>query len=441
LFDRGKPEDEQASQADWLAERARVASFLFRARTFAGTGPEDPTLKIKLRPDERALLVATGTYLIEPKRLKAYWKGAPGGLSFAGTRVTGPGAGLESVSDRGLGPLDTGDLTFTTQRVVFSGSNQTREWEYSKLVGFENVDRPPSTTIGTSDHPRLAGFLYDFGQADEIRFAIVIGVARFTGQLDSLIADLQSQLDEIDRDHPEARPAAVAPAGAPTPAPTQLQDSSPAAGPAAAGIPSPPPTPTPTPAPTPAPAAAGEESQAGFASATPEPATPEPAASPTSVEPPSPGPTTAGVEDSSEGGSAPEPDTILPSSPPLNWGSGADLGPTVTSLSPAAGQAGSATDEPVPTGEMPQVNSPPTATYPAVAQQPAAQGGQYAQARAQYEQTGGQYAQAGAAQQPQAQGSAQTGGAQMPPGWYPDPWRIARVRWWDGYAWTAYTSH
>ena len=27
-----------------------------------------------------------------------------------------------------------------------------------------------------------------------------------------------------------------------------------------------------------------------------------------------------------------------------------------------------------------------------------------------------------------------------PPGWYPDPWRVAVWRWWDGYRWTAHVS-
>ncbi|MCU1468835.1 MAG: Abortive infection protein [Actinomycetia bacterium] len=27
-----------------------------------------------------------------------------------------------------------------------------------------------------------------------------------------------------------------------------------------------------------------------------------------------------------------------------------------------------------------------------------------------------------------------------PPGWYPDPWRLAPTRWWDGIAWTGFTT-
>ena len=37
-------------------------------------------------------------------------------------------------------------------------------------------------------------------------------------------------------------------------------------------------------------------------------------------------------------------------------------------------------------------------------------------------------------------GVAQATAAAPPPGWYPDPWRQARLRYWDGRAWTGYAS-
>ncbi len=515
LFDRGKPEEDQDSQADWLAERARIANFLYRARTFGGTGPEDPTLAVQLRPDERALLVATGTYLVEPRRLRAHWKAAPGPITFAVTRVSGPGAGIDPVADRGLTPLDSGDLTFTTQRVVFSGSAQTRDWQFANLIGFEHLERPSFTTIATTDHQHLAGFVYDIGQAEEIRFAIAVGIARFNSQLDDLVADLQSQLDEIDRLHPGAQPvtpAAVAPAAvtpaAVTPAPASPF---PATGTPAQPLAAPEPPSAPAPAlPEPPLAEPMTPEPVTPEPVTPEPVTPEPVTpEPVTPEPVTPeaaipdlvaeepmpeGPVAEGrlveepmveepmveepmveepmveepmVEEpvvpesalwNSESSPAmsasaqtDQPDTILPSSPPLTWGSGADLGPTVTSLSPAAdlqagpGSAGgNGNDEASPTGEIPVVNTNPTDMYPAVSGQAvgatrgaqAAQGAQYAGQPQQPQQVAQQAA------QHQGQVAGQTGTAQqMPPGWYPDPWRIARVRWWDGYAWTAYTSH
>ena len=38
---------------------------------------------------------------------------------------------------------------------------------------------------------------------------------------------------------------------------------------------------------------------------------------------------------------------------------------------------------------------------------------------------------AGTGQQPQSA---------SPPGWYPDPWSPATVRWWSGIDWTPYTA-
>jgi hypothetical protein len=42
-----------------------------------------------------------------------------------------------------------------------------------------------------------------------------------------------------------------------------------------------------------------------------------------------------------------------------------------------------------------------------------------------------------------AQARAQTGVQVQvaPAGWYPDPWRQARWRWWDGHQWTGYASY
>ena len=410
LFDKRRPEQEQEAPAEtWQADRARVASFLYRARTFNGTGPEDPTLTVKLKPDERALLVATGTFLVEPRRVPALWTGDKGGFRFWVAPRAGQLSGHQA--DAGLAPVDSGDLTFTDKRIVFSGTQKSVDWEYADLLGLVHVDHPPWSAVCVSGRDGASGFRYDEGQAEEVRFAIVLGLARFNDAVDSLLADLQEQLDDIDRTHSPVVTATPASTPAATQAPLQTWQGPPAAGLGApgtqTGVPAqspaaswPPPNPFPaTPAATQGPGPT--ESGAGLTGTVPRPAssyTPDESA--TVIDAVSPAvsgqPVAAGT-----GAQAPSPS-------PGEIVSRALSQEDTTEPKPAF-------DTGVPTGQIPAVTPTPTATYPAVRPQPA---------------TPAQQA------QPVHQGTQST-----PPGWYPDPWRVARVRWWDGYSWTSYTSH
>ena len=233
LFDKRRPQQEhEAPQADWQADRARVASFLYRARTFTGTGPEDPTLTIKLKPEERALLVATGTFLVEPRRVPAHFHGEKAGFTF---RVAPRAATVTGhASDADLAPVDSGDLTFTDKRIVFSGTHKSVDWEYSDLLGLCHIDYPPWTVVAVSGQDRASGFRYDESQAEEVRFAVVLGLARFNDAVDALVADLQEQLDEIDRAHTLVAPGAATGAAQ---VPAQAWQGQPAAGTPGAGAP------------------------------------------------------------------------------------------------------------------------------------------------------------------------------------------------------------
>ena len=421
LFDKRRPEQEQAAPAEtWQADRARVASFLYRARTFNGTGPEDPTLTVNLKPGERALLVATGTFLVEPRRVPAHWTGDRGGFRFRVAPRAAQPAGHEAAA--GLAPVDSGDITFTDKRIVFSGTHKCVEWEYADLLGLFHVDHPPWTVVCVSGRDGASGFRYDEGQAEEVRFAIVLGLARFNDAVDSLLADLQEQLDEIDRAHSPA--TAATPTSSTAQAALQTWQGppegglgEPAAAPSTSSGPSPAaawPPPDPFPPATAGAAAPGPaESGAGFASAVPRPASSySPDESATVIDGVSPGvsgqPVEAAIAESGAQAPSPSPGEIF---------SRALSEQDTTEPKPAE-------DTGVPTGQIPALSPNPTATYPAVQPQPAAP--------VQPVQPVHQAQQA----QPAHQGAPST-----PPGWYPDPWRVARVRWWDGYSWTSYTSH
>ncbi len=199
LGDKGKERRQAAELALWQAERDRVRSFISRAETFTGaTNAEVPSLPLELAEGEHALLVLPGVRLIEPRRLPAHFMGGDGGFSFHVARAPRS----RDSGDDDPTPIDTGVVTVTDRRAVFSGSLHLRTWDYSLVIGFHSHEQPPWTAIAVSDRQKISGLSYDAAHAEEFRFALALGLARCHHAEASLINDLHRQLDEIDRDRP-----------------------------------------------------------------------------------------------------------------------------------------------------------------------------------------------------------------------------------------------
>jgi hypothetical protein len=225
-----------------------VQSFLTRVQTFRGaTNAEVPTLPLELVAGERALLALPGVALIEPGRLPAHFMGGNSGFTFHVARAPrGPG----SPTDEEPASIDTGVITVTDRRAVFSGRLHLRTWDFTTVTGYHSNAVPPWTAIAVSDRQKTSGVRYDTSQDEEFRFALALGLARCHDSEASLVADLGRQLDELDRERPGGvavygTTVASFGAGAAGPAATATAATSPAA-PAGAVAPA-----------TPAPGAAG----------------------------------------------------------------------------------------------------------------------------------------------------------------------------------------
>lgn len=215
--EKGKDRRQVAQGAAWQAERNRILAFLARAEGFTGaTNAEVPTIPLPLLDGERALLVLPGVQFIEPRRLPGHFMGGNGGFSFHVVRTA---ASRTPATIDEPAPIDTGVITLTDQRAVFSGSLHLHTWDYKTVIGFYSNPEPPWTAIAVSDRQRVAGVRYDNGHSEEFRFALALGLARCHGATAGLIEDLRRQVDELDRERPAGMPFPEAAAAQSGPAP------------------------------------------------------------------------------------------------------------------------------------------------------------------------------------------------------------------------------
>jgi hypothetical protein len=204
---------------EWTTIERQLSEFLDKAKTFRGLKPEDEEgLVLQLKSDEQVFLIGQGAVLVEPRRGPGTYQGGYQGFSFpighTGIRYRiGGSRGHFVQGPETPTPVDTGVATITNQRIVFQGPLQTREWDYSKLLGYQHFDSPPWTALQVSNRQKTSGILYDKAWAHEIQFLIALALALFNHRVDELVNQLQSDLTRHEAMRPT--PPKLTPAGMP----------------------------------------------------------------------------------------------------------------------------------------------------------------------------------------------------------------------------------
>lgn len=204
-----KAADEAAENAHTQADlRANLVDLIDIAEGGVGEATDWPLVQ---KPGERLVYGITGAGLFEPRRQPGHWDGRSAGVSVPvvdGIRLRfGKSAGTFVQGDEKPAVIDTGDVSFTTQRVVFQGSKYTREWLYSKLIGIMHYANQPWTAIQVSNRQKTSGIVYTDDSSGPIRLRLTVAIAIFNGEAKETADKLRDELSKLDAPAPVAAEA------------------------------------------------------------------------------------------------------------------------------------------------------------------------------------------------------------------------------------------
>jgi hypothetical protein len=130
-----------------------------RLQRFIDRAPFDAEPRFSLRQGEMVVYELSKASLAETRRGPRVSHRSANAFTFRfapGFYYTA--AGGKSVSDSvdEMSEIDTGRATFTNKRVIFVGEKQTREWDFSKLLGWE-VASGGYIMMAVSNRQRMSG--------------------------------------------------------------------------------------------------------------------------------------------------------------------------------------------------------------------------------------------------------------------------------------------
>lgn len=167
----------------------------------AGELAQDET-PIRLKPGEDIFAVVEGAGLVEPRRLPGQWVGGSRGISVPivkGVRYrVGASQGAYQQGAEQQTMVDVGTAVITSQRVVFMGPKYTREWAYSKLIGYQHGDG--ATYLHVSNRQKVSGIAH--GGSASVVLRLEVALARHHGEEAEILQELAEDLKSIEGERP-----------------------------------------------------------------------------------------------------------------------------------------------------------------------------------------------------------------------------------------------
>lgn len=153
---------------------------------------------------EEVLFVVDGVSLLE-SRAGARYRGKSMGASIRVAKGVylrpGVHGGQITQGPDEIKNLDSGQFCVTTRRCVFSGTRQTRTWEYSKLVAVDystSFEGRPAVMIPVENRQKTSGVQLDGGDVPYVQSRLGFAIALFNEQHERYLQSWREDVAQVE---------------------------------------------------------------------------------------------------------------------------------------------------------------------------------------------------------------------------------------------------
>ena len=206
-------EHAQAALSQWQAQRDAQTELINLASTYTG----QPTCDgLMLKSGESLYAAVTQASLVEERRGPGHFVAGSAGVSIPIGSIGGHSVRYRVGTSRGhyvSAPpaptaIDTGTVHVTDQRIVFTGTNQTRECAYAKLLS-TNFAADGTCTLAVSNRQKPTVIHYGSSVSGWFEFRVDLALAHYRGTVADFTSGLQRELADLDAHRPP-QPASTA---------------------------------------------------------------------------------------------------------------------------------------------------------------------------------------------------------------------------------------
>ena len=204
--EKKEEESYDSSLSKWKTQVDNINSCLNLAQSFNG----DQTDQIVLQSGELLFYSVTNTSLMEERSGPGHWQGRSSGFSVPVTHIGGSAIRYRVGASKGTyvqgnpveKAVDVGTIYITNKRVIYQGKNQTREVDYTKLIGVSNDEQQGETTFSVSNRQRPITIHYGVDLLPAFVFRFSLAIAHYKNTVPNFIKQLQSTLSQLESEKP-----------------------------------------------------------------------------------------------------------------------------------------------------------------------------------------------------------------------------------------------